>query len=306
MNAELIDLQRIWDQAPHNALTDLKRFRHSWICVFREGTNHASPDGKIRVISSDNGTKWNSEALLEIPNLDLRDPKITITPSGQLMLNAGAAYSPPATQKHQSFVWFSINGIEWSIPQKICDANSWLWRVTWHNKIAYGIGYRTVEPLGIRLYSSRDGSNFDLVADRLFAEDFPNEATIAFTQNDTALCLLRRDAGKATAMLGSAGPPYVAWRWNDLGLRIGGPNLLTLPDGRIVAAVRRYGRNPWTSLNWLDPIQGTLCEFLALPSGGDTSYAGLCWHESILWVSYYSTHEQRTSIYLAKVRFPKR
>jgi len=27
-------------------------------------------------------------------------------------------------------------------------------------------------------------------------------------------------------------------------------------------------------------------------------------HEGLLWVSYYSSHEGKTSIYLAKVRLP--
>ena len=34
----------------------------------------------------------------------------------------------------------------------------------------------------------------------------------------------------------------------------------------------------------------------------DTSYPGLVWHEGQLWVSYYSSHEGKTSIYLARVR----
>jgi hypothetical protein len=55
-------------------------------------------------------------------------------------------------------------------------------------------------------------------------------------------------------------------------------------------------------LNWLDPVKGTLREFMALPSGGETSYAGLCLEKEALWVSYYSSHEQRTSVYLAKVQ----
>jgi len=38
---------------------------------------------------------------------------------------------------------------------------------------------------------------------------------------------------------------------------------------------------------------------VTLPSGGDTSYPGLLWHEERLWVSYYSSHEGKTSIYLA-------
>ena len=41
---------------------------------------------------------------------------------------------------------------------------------------------------------------------------------------------------------------------------------------------------------------------LTLPSGGDTSYAGLVLHKGLLWVSYYSSHEGKTRIYLAKVR----
>jgi len=50
--------------------------------------------------------------------------------------------------------------------------------------------------------------------------------------------------------------------------------------------------------------KGTLTETLKLPSAGDTSYAGLVWHDDLLWISYYSSHEERTSIYLARVRFP--
>ena len=41
---------------------------------------------------------------------------------------------------------------------------------------------------------------------------------------------------------------------------------------------------------------------LILPSGGDNSYPGLVWHDDLLWISYYSSHETNTSIYLAKVR----
>jgi len=43
-----------------------------------------------------------------------------------------------------------------------------------------------------------------------------------------------------------------------------------------------------------------MIELLRLPSGGDTSYPGLVWHGGLLWVSYYSSHEGRASIYLAR------
>jgi len=34
--AELVEVRKIWDQAPHNAFTDLRRFQDRWFCVFRE------------------------------------------------------------------------------------------------------------------------------------------------------------------------------------------------------------------------------------------------------------------------------
>jgi hypothetical protein len=54
-------------------------------------------------------------------------------------------------------------------------------------------------------------------------------------------------------------------------------------------------------LAWLDVENKKLTPILQLPSGGDTSYPGLVWRDGFLWVSYYSSHEAKTSIYLAKV-----
>jgi hypothetical protein len=77
--------------------------------------------------------------------------------------------------------------------------------------------------------------------------------------------------------------------------------MVRLDDGRYVAAVRLYDPPVRTSLCWVDVEAGQLREFLALPSGGDTSYAGLVEHDGLLWVSYYASHEGKTQIYLAKV-----
>lgn len=302
--ASLVGLQKIWDRAPHNAMTDLVRFRNFWICVFREGEDHISPDGRIRMLVSDDGSEWSSAAVFEMPGLDLRDPKITVTPAGILMINAAAAYPSTASQRHQSYAWFSPDGNVWGEQHKIGDPDCWLWRVAWHKHTAYGFGYKTVEPFGIRLYSSSNGLEYAIHEDGFPVEGFPNEASVAFLPDDTAFCLLRRDAGEATAQLGTALHPYIQWNWRDLGVRIGGPDMIALPDGRIVAAVRRYGETPRTSLNWVDAVEGRLTEFLALPSGGDTSYAGLYWYNGLLWTSYYSSHEGRASVYLAKVKLP--
>jgi hypothetical protein len=45
-----------------------------------------------------------------------------------------------------------------------------------------------------------------------------------------------------------------------------------------------------------------LKEVLALPSGGDTGGAGLAFHDGLVWVSYHSSHEGKTGIYVARVK----
>lgn len=298
----LVETRKIWDKANHNAFTDLVRYQDRWFCVFREGNTHVSPDGALRVITSTDGEKWESAALLTSTNSDLRDAKITVTPNGQLMLCGAEALHDKSKFTHKSLAWFSKDGRTWSEKHEIGDPGFWLWRVTWHQGRAYGIGYGCgKEERVARLYASDDGKKFQPLVNRLFDVGFPNESSILF-EKDTAYCLLRRDGKPNTGQLGISQPPYTKWEWKDLGVQLGGPHLIRLPDGRFVAAVRLYDDKPRTSLCWLDVQSGKLTEFLKLPSGGDTSYAGLVLHEGLLWVSYYSSHEGKTAIYLAKVK----
>ena len=301
--AKLLEARKIWDQAPHNAFTDLVRFQDRWFCVFREGKGHVSPDGALRVITSTDGDKWESAALITSPDSDLRDAKITITPDGQLMLAGAEALHDKSKKTHQSLAWFSKDGRTWSDKHDIGDPDFWLWRVTWHKGRAYGIGYGCGKDQSVRLYSSSDGKTFDTLVERLFDVGYPNETSLVF-DGDTCYCLLRRDGKPNNGLLGTSQPPYTRWEWQDLGQRIGGPHMLKLPDGRFVAAVRLFGGGVHTGLAWVEPQEGKFTEFLKLPSGGDTSYAGLVWHDGLLWVSYYSSHEGKTNIYLAKVQIP--
>jgi hypothetical protein len=300
---KIVDVKKIWDGAPHNAFTDLVRFRDRWYCVFREGKAHVSPDGALRIITSADGDKWESAALITSTNSDLRDAKITVTPDGKLMLCGAEALHDKSKHTHQSLAWFSQDGRTWSDRHEIGDPDFWLWRVTWHQDTAYGIGYGCGKDQSVRLYSSRDGQKFSTLVERLFDAGYPNESSLVFV-DDTAYCLLRRDGSPNSGLIGVSQKPFTKWEWKDLGVRIGGPHMIRLSDGRFVAAVRLHDQQVRTSLCWIDPKAGTLTEFLKLPSGGDTSYAGLVMHEDLLWVSYYSSHEAKTSIYLAKVKLP--
>ncbi len=295
--AAVPQVSKIWDGGAHNAFTDLIRYRGTWICAFREGAGHVSPDGKIRVLESRDGARWRPAALLS-SEADLRDPKISITPAGHLMLTA-ASVVRGETNRLETLAWTSRDGRNWGPPWTIGERGVWLWRVTWHKRRAYGVGYGGGS---VRLYKSADGKQFETLIPKLFDEGRPSEATLLFRRDDSALCLLRRDARGADALLGTARPPYTEWQWNGLGVPVGGPNLIALPGGRLIGGGRLYDGRVRTALFGVDANAGTLKELVALPSGGDTSYPGLVLHGSDLFVSYYSSHEGKTSIYFAKVR----
>jgi hypothetical protein len=212
------------------------------------------------------------------------------------MLNAGSNF--PRTQ---SLAWFSHDGRVWSEAAEVGEPNVWLWRVTWQRGRAFGIGYSATGRQFARLYISHDGLHYAALGDDLFGKGLASEGSLLFLEDDTALCLLRRDEKGASSLLGSARPPYRLWNWKDLGLRLGGANLMQLADGRMVAAGSLDSGDGRMVLCWLDPQAGTLKQFLALPSGGDTGGPGLVFEDGLLWVSYHSSHQGKTGIYLAKV-----
>ena len=297
---KLIQARKIWDEAPHNAFTDLIRFQNRWFCVFREASTHHSPDGALRIISSTDAKIWESAALISSPSTDLRDGKFSISPDHHLILCGVEVAIKENVRVHQSLLWSSKDGETWSKKNKIGGLNDWLWRITWHKGIAYSVAYRCGGPPSlITLYFNKESNKFSILAAHLVEEGSPNEASVLFYK-DKAYCLLRRES--ANALLGSALPPYTQWDWKDLGVQIGGPHLIDTPDGRLIAAVRLYDDSVRTALGWVDSESGHFTEALALPSGGDTSYPGLVWHEGNLWISYYSSHEGKTAIYLAEVK----
>ncbi len=305
--AEIVSVQKIWDAAPHNAFTDLILKDGEWFCVFREGQGHVSPDGALQVLTSPDGKDWTSAARITAADSDLRDAKICLAPGNRLMLcGAGALHTRIDGKKHQSYVWYSDDGRNWGDAIPVGDLGFWLWRVTWHDDIAYAVGYATGDQeRSTRLYRSLDGKTFEPLVPTLTSEGYPNESSLLFQKNGAALCLIRRDDKEApAALLGTASAPYTDWTFRSLGTRVGGPQLIEVPDGRIVVSGRDYVGKAKTSLWFLEPTTAKLTMIATLPSGGDTSYPGLVFHDGLLWVSYYSSHEGKTSIYLAKVKLP--
>jgi hypothetical protein len=299
---ELVSVQRIWDAAPHNAFTDLVRWNDQWYCTFREGDGHVGGDGKTRIITSTDGVKWESVALMEEAGVDLRDPKLSVTPDNRLMaLMGGSIYREGKLVGMQPRVAFSKDGKEWGAPQPILKDGDWLWRVTWHKGIAYGVSYGLsadgATP-GAKLCKSTDGVTWE-VASSMGTDEHCNEATLRFRSDDTCIALIRRDGGDKQGWIGESKAPYSDWKWTPCGHALGGPEFIITPEG-IWAGSRDVREGATTVVATMTPT--TYEPLLTLPSGGDTSYPGMVWHDNEIWMSYYSSHEEKTAIYLARIK----
>lgn len=305
---EIVSVTKIWDQGEHNAFTDLIRFRDAWFCAFREAEGHVGGDGQIRVLTSSDGDSWRSAALIAEEGIDLRDPKLSITPDDRLMIVAGGSVYRGGKDLlgRQPRVTFSHDGASWTPTQRVLSEGDWLWRVTWHEGVAYGTSYnaltRDQENWSLKLYRSTDGLAWEQIA-VLEVPDRPNETTLRFLPDGRMFAFVRREAGNAFGWIGVSSTPFTEWTWHESGYRLGGPNFIVLPDGSMWAGSRYYPDGAKTVIARFGPE--TYEPALTLPSGGDTSYPGLVWHDGLLWVSYYSSHEGKSSIYLAKVRLPE-
>jgi hypothetical protein len=88
----IISVERIWERAAHNAFTDLIYHHPYFYCCFREGSGHIPGiDGSVRVLCSEDGQNWQSVAQFFKKNVDLRDPKLSVTPKGDVMVLMGGS-----------------------------------------------------------------------------------------------------------------------------------------------------------------------------------------------------------------------
>jgi hypothetical protein len=307
---KLVSVTKIWDRAPHSAFTDLIRWRDRWYCVFREAEGHVGGDGKLRVLESADGKAWEPVGLVEEKGIDLRDPHLSVTPDGRLMVVAGGSvYGGTKVLKgRQPRVAFSKDGRTWTAPQRVLEEGDWLWRVTWHEGKAYGVAYTTAARQGkdpadwkLRLVVAEDGVNYQPIT-HLSVPGDPNETTLRFLPGGEVMALVRREGGNTFGWIGTSKAPYKEWQWHETKHRLGGPNFLRVPDGSLWAVSRSYPGGAKTALARMG--KEAYQPVLTLPSGGDTSYAGLVFHDGLLWISYYSTHEGKSAIYLAKVQLP--
>lgn len=310
-----ISIQKIWDNGKHCAFTSIVEFKGKYYCTFREGSNHVFnkegiADGKIRILCSPDGISWESVALFEKPEFDLRDPKLCITPDGRLMVMiGGSVYKGKTLEAQIPHVAFSEDGENYTEPMPVQFKGNigvnfdWLWRLTWNDGVGYVVNYfKKNNEDGLSLLKTKDGIKYEFVS-KLDVPDFPNETTIRFLPDNTMLMMVRRERGDKGTYWGVSKPPYKEWSWKNLNMFVGGPDFIVLDDGRIIAGGRsHYIKDSPKTILYLGNQEGEFEERFVLPSGGDNSYPGMIVVGNEVWVSYYSTHETfRASVYLAKI-----
>lgn len=151
------------------------------------------------------------------------------------------------------------------------------------------------------LLKTTNGINYNLIVP-LNIDGLASESTVTFSENDYMIIIVRLDDGNYSGKIAKCGYPYREWKWKDLGIRLGGPNIIPLRNDWYIIGTRSFNfRNqPKTSIYlWKEGHE--IRNVVELPSGGDTGYPGLLIEKDKLWVSYYSSHQGKASVYIARI-----
>ncbi|MBK8503596.1 MAG: DUF4038 domain-containing protein [Saprospiraceae bacterium] len=301
-------VRQIYHDENHNAFTSLMRFKDHMYCAFRSGEHHVyGQNGVIKILISEDGNVWRDHALIKSIQYDLRDPKLSVTPDGRMMvLIGGSEYREKELISQQTQVAFSdLEGKYFSEPvavmidEEIRTQRDWLWRVTWHHDIGYGIVYQGLNKTS-SLVKTVDGVHYEWVT-TFDLDGRPNEATIGFLENGDMCIIQRREEGNQLGYWGVSPAPFKRWIWTPMNYRLGGPDLFVLDDQTILAGTRIHNADgPSTSI-LLGNRYGMFKEVIKLPSGGDCSYPSFLVDGDRILMSYYSSHEGKASIYLTEI-----
>ncbi len=312
-----MSVERIWDEG-YSAFPSIVRYRGAMYVCFREGVSHIFDEngiaaGKTRILRSRDGRHWKSVALLSKEGYDLRDPKLSVTPDGRLMvMQGGSVYVDKKLVDRVPQVSFSSDGRHFSDPRPVeypaQDGSAWFWRVTWYDGTGYTVSYGSPDDGKLELLRTADGLLYEKITD-IPLDGFPNETTVRFLPDGRMAILIRREKGDRGAYIGVSGAPYTDWTLTPLGFHIGGPEMAVLPDGSLIIGGRAFyeGGEPKTCL-WRGNSDGRFELWKTLPSGGDNSYPGFLVEDGELKVVYYSSHEltrpdgrPRAGIYFARI-----
>ncbi len=304
----------VWNEAKHNAFTDLIKYNDNYFCVFREATSHDSYNGKLRIIQSSDGKIWNAFALLTIANMDLRDPHFFIDGNSVLSVSSN---SRNTRNIHTNLIFKLINDEFVQVNTDNIDNDYWLWGFTKSNNNIYTIGYNLKQTcfndLGsskpkIRLFTNTDSDckSFKSISSSGWINSSfkcPCESSITFINDTTIVAIVRDEHTPGFSHIGKSLKPYISWQWQTFPYFVRGPKLALLPDGRIFLAAGSIANYEKTCFVILNPDNFSVDKINVFPSGGDTGYPGVVIEGNTALVSYYSSHEGNARVYIERITY---
>ena len=273
---QIISVEKIWSHAPHNAFTDLIRFRDRWWCVFREAQAHDAPGGILRVLKSETrersvGVGCNGGGTGHRPARSQafgNAGRAADAPNGRLRIRRRRRVSDTCAPSLVLGGWRHLVG-----PPQGAGGRP----LALAGNVARRPGILALESSvrgrglgGGSCTAARTESTGIWITE--FKLPGVSETTLGFQPDGEMVALIR------PRYIGTSRPPYREWSFCETPGRIGGPNFIRLPDGSLWGSGRlltAHGARTVLARMTTSSYEPAL----TLPSGGDTSYAGMVWHD---------------------------
>ncbi|MFO0924202.1 MAG: hypothetical protein U0905_17130 [Pirellulales bacterium] len=316
MKGQLVRTSIVWNEAPINRDTDIVRWKNAWYVVCCELQEEFFSKAKLRILSSRDGDRWESVGELDRPwpKASYRyDPVFSVDSSGRLHVTALGIRSKS---------WWTDDGREWFESSEEILKDHEFSKGIWKNdaQIRYSHGSYDGNSSTVRFISNSSDTKSNVLYENTF--DFIPDDAAMVADGDRLYCMMSRQANNPipknlmlgrqfqNGWIGISDKPYEAWHWRPLELPICVPNLIRLPDGRMIAAVGLSHKKDIITLCQFDPVKGALSEFLEIPTATENliqaSYhrqiAGLAYDSDYLWITYHATYEGKLAVHLAKVK----
>jgi hypothetical protein len=294
-----LEVRTVFANGKHNAFTALRRFQGDLWLAFRAGDSHNSPTADVLVLRSKDAKEWTKAHTLDVAKDD-RDPQFVATDK-RLFLYCPAMNGATLT----TWLTYTDDGKTWSKPVAVYEPQFILWKPIVHAGTFYAAARLVLLVRGgkgraVHLVKSADGIQWEKVS-LIRAGNWESETTLYFDPKHHITAFLRQKYGSPQAQILEADPPYAEWKARPADApHFSGHSVHTFRGvtyllSRALVAGKTTGSRIYTFAD------GKLTPYCDLPSGGDCAYLEAEEDGPNMLVSYYSTHEGTTNIYLAVV-----
>jgi len=295
-----LEVRKLYADGKHNAFTALVRFQDRFWLAFRSATAHNSADGEIVLLESADAQSWRESVRVNVAPDD-RDPQFLVAGKRLLLYVPGMSGRELTT-----YAVHTEDGKTWSQPQAVYQPQFILWKPLEFARRFYAGAHKKDEVSGgkgreVHLVVSDDGLDWKRIS-TVRAGNWESETTLHFEPTGHLVAFLRQKYASPTCQILESDPPYQQWTPRPAGVpHLSGHSAHTFRAVTYVLsrtmdyATRNTGTMIYTYTG------GQLRPYCELPSGGDCSYAEAVERGDEMLVSYYSSHEGTTNVYLARV-----